>query len=152
MKRTPGLELVLLYIAYHTLAIVENQQIGTAKSNSMAPAYASSFMGKSEKKDFLITFNNQPTLPVHFRFRFLNSEYTSYTYTSEIECLFSRCADIETWPFDNKKQTYILKKNTHHIINIWTITSCHQNSVKTEFLTVSLKASDDSCFIESLCD
>ena len=153
MKRTPGLELVLLYIAYHTLAIVENQQIGMAKSNSMAPAYASSFMGKSEKKDFLITFNKQPTLPVHFRFRFLNSEYTSYTYTSEIECLFSRCADIETWPFDNKKQTYILKKQTLIISSIsGLLHRVTKNSVKTEFPTVSLNASDDSCFIESLCD
>ena len=56
MKRTPGLELVLLYIAYHTLAIVENQQIGTTKSNSMTPAYVTSFMGKSEKKGFSYHF------------------------------------------------------------------------------------------------
>ena len=71
---------------------------------------------------------------VRWQHKQLPSNYTIYAYTFETDCLFSGCANIKKWWFDNKD---LLKKQTPS--NIWTIYRVTQNSVKTEFPTVRLQ-------------
>ncbi|XP_060600672.1 uncharacterized protein LOC132754094, partial [Ruditapes philippinarum] len=148
------------------------QTCGTAMGSSMAPAYASLFMGKLEK-DFIESRNIKPTLWLRFLddifliwddtreelenfIRDLNDFHPTIKFTQTISSSCVDFLDVRVSKNDCTLSTNIFVKNTnnHQYLHY---TSCHPKACKNGIPYSQGKRycriiSDDSTFEDSLVD